>query len=37
MVALAKMSESQLRSRVLGVVCSEWLTRVSEDEDGVES
>ena len=36
-VALANMSESRLRSRVFGVDFSEWLARVSEDEDGVES
>lgn len=37
MVAFAKMSESRLRCRVCGVVCSDGLARVSEDEDGVEA
>lgn len=37
MVALMKMSESWLRCRVLGVGCSDWLARVSDDDDGVES
>jgi hypothetical protein len=32
-----KMSESWLRCRVFGVGCCDWLARVSEDEDGVES
>lgn len=36
MVALTKMSESRLRCLVCGVVCSDGLSRVSEEEDGVE-